>query len=52
MKKQILVVMLALCIVACAAPVPVANDLANGFVKGKYPKKSSNNTHEPAGTFS
>jgi predicted Holliday junction resolvase-like endonuclease len=22
------------------------------FVKGKYPKKSSKNTHEPAGTFS
>jgi superfamily II helicase len=22
------------------------------FVKGKYPKKSSQNTHEPAGTFS
>jgi len=22
------------------------------FVKGKYPEKSSTNTHEPAGTFS
>jgi hypothetical protein len=33
MKKQILIVTLALCIVACAGPVPVANDLANGFVK-------------------
>jgi hypothetical protein len=22
------------------------------FIKGKYPKKSSKNTHEPAGIFS
>jgi hypothetical protein len=33
MKNQILIVMLALCIVACAGPVPVKDNLANGFVK-------------------
>jgi hypothetical protein len=33
MKKQILIAMLALCIVACAAPVPVKDNLANGFVR-------------------
>ena len=33
MKKQILIVMLALWIMACAAPVPVEDDLANGFVR-------------------
>jgi hypothetical protein len=33
MKKQILIAMLALCIVACAAPVPVEDNLANGFVR-------------------
>ena len=33
MKKQLLIAMLALCFVACAAPVPVADDLANGFVR-------------------
>ena len=33
MKKQLLILMVALCIVGCAAPVPVNDDLANGFAK-------------------
>jgi hypothetical protein len=33
MKIKLLIAMLALCIMACAAPVPVANDLASGFVR-------------------
>ena len=33
MKKQILIVMLALCIAACAGPGPIQDNLASGFVK-------------------